>query len=517
MRKAKRCFFVGVCLILVSIINISSNAVAAEPKGKAVVVARSSSFVMRGGDCHTHRGSSGTSVVCLLHDGLASKGDDSKMYPAIAKRWEIDPSWKYMKFFLDERATFSNGAPVTAEDVKFSIERAMRKELRFVWGGEMRRCIDRVEAVNKHTVMVYLKMPYVSFLERNAQTIGIIPKAYAEKVGDKGFAKNPIGAGPFKMVDMKQDRQINVVARTEHYRKIPSVKEVSLKYVPENATRLSILQAGEADIVMIPHAHIDTVRKNPDLRIAWSKYGNMRTLIFSQLAFPDEPSPWHDIRVRKAAAYAINTKVIAENVYKGAAIADGNIVAPYHPGYDPSIKPHPYDPEKAKKLLTEAGYPNGFDTVMQTSALYKMDAQAVQASFAKVGIHAKFDLPEHGMWRKMLSAKKLKPVGVHPTPWWSGRVHPATALASTFDPKSAYTYTSDKELTAGWVALSKMIDKNEMAAQIKKMTKLYHEKLLRLNLWAQHTPYGLSKRVKHWVQPPGRVYPVNMEYLTLND
>jgi len=65
--------------------------------------------------------------------------------------------------------------------------------------------------------------------------------------------------------------------------------------------------------------------------------------------------------------------------------------------------------------------------------------------------------------------------------------------------------------------LSKMIDENEMAAQVKKMTKLYHEKLLRINLWAQHTPYGLSKRVKHWVQPPGRVYPVNIEYLTLNE
>ena len=137
--------------------------------------------------------------------------------------------------------------------------------------------------------------------------------------------------------------------------------------------------------------------------------------------------------------------------------------------------------------------------MIHNSVLYKMDAQAVQASLAKVGIRAKLDLPEHGMWRKMLGAKKLKPIGAHATPWWAGRVHPATAPASTFDPGSAYTYTPDEELTAGWIALSTMIDEKEMAAQVKKMTKLYHEKLLRLNLWAQHTPYGLSK----WIIFPG--------------
>jgi len=503
-------------VVLIAFLVAIPNAANAQQKGKIVVVARSS-FVMKGADCHTHRGSSGTSVVSLLHDGLAHKGNDSKIYPAVAKSWEIDPNWKYMKFFLDERATFSNGEPVTAEDVKFSIERAMRKELRFVWGGEARRCIDRVEVLDKHTVIMYLKMPYVSFLERTAQTLGIVPKAYVEKVGDGGFAKNPIGAGPFKLVDMKQDRYVKVVARKNHYRKTPSVKEVELKYVQETSTRLAILQAGEADIVMVPYAHIDLIRKNPNLKLTWSKYGNMRTLLFFAMAFPDKKSPWHDIRVRKAAAYAIDTKLIASKIYKGGAQADGNIVAPYHPGYDTNLKPHPYDPEKAKKLLAEAGYPDGFDTKIHNTVLYKMDAQAVQASLAKVGIRAKLDLPEHGMWRKMLGGKKLSPIGCHPTPWWAARIHPATALQSTFDPKSAYTYTPDKDLTDAWLKLTTMIDEKEIAAQVGVLTKLYHEKMLRINLWAQHTPYGLSKRIKFWEQPPGRVYPVNMEYVTLND
>jgi peptide/nickel transport system substrate-binding protein len=195
----------------------------------------------------------------------------------------------------------------------------------------------------------------------------------------------------------------------------------------------------------------------------------------------------------------------------------GNVVAPYHAGYDPDLKPIPYDPEKAKQLLAEAGYPKGFDTAINTSAVYKTGSQAIQASLAKVGIRVKLDLVEHGMWRKMLGAKKFRNFGNHPTPWWNGRIHPATALQSTFDPKSAYTYTPDKRLEEEWLKLSVMIDEKQIAEQVRLLTRLYHEKMLRLNLWAMHTPFGLSKKIMYWKNPPGRVYPVNLEYVTLKD
>lgn len=287
-------------------------------------------------------------------------------------------------------------------------------------------------------------------------------------------------------------------------------------YSQETQTRLAMAQAGETDITMISSEHIKIVKKDKNLKLAWCKYGYMRTLMFFALADPNYKGPLQDIRVRQAIAYAIDTKTIAERVFQGLAEPYGNLSAPYHPGYDPNLKPHPYDPEKAKQLLTEAGYPKGFELIMNSSTTYRLDSQAIQASLSKVGINAKQEIVESGAWRKMLAARKCKGIGVHPTPWWNGRIHPAAAFQSTFDTKSKYTYHNDKELEAEYKKLSTMIDEKDIAKQMKVMTKMYLEKKLRINLYAINNVYALSKKIKYWENPPGRVFPVNLEYVTLN-
>jgi len=471
---------------------------------------------MRGGDPATNGGSSGTAVIALLHEGLGYKDNDGKIYPGLAKSWKIDPNWKHITFYLNEKAKWGDGKPVTAEDVKFSIDRSKRDDLKWVFRGALKRKVDRVEVIDAKTARVHLKSPYPAFMDRASKILVIVPKHYVEKVGDVEFSKKPMGAGPFECVELKQDVVLKVRAKKEHYRKVPYVEYVDLHYIQESATRLAMLQTGEADIIMVEPEHIKIVQANPDLRMVWAKYGYLRTLLFYALATPDKPDPLLDIRVRKAIAYAIDTKTITKKLFHGMAEPWGNIVAPYHVGYDPSLKPYPYDLEKAKKLLAEAGYPNGFDTVINTTSVYKLGCQAVQASLTKIGIRAKLDLLEHGIWRKYLQGRKLKSMGVHPTPWWNGRLHPATALTSTFAPGNKYTYTDDDENAAEYKKLSVMIDEEEMAKQVKLLTKLYHEKMLRINLWAFHTPFGVGKRIKYFGMPPGRVYPVNFEHVQLN-
>lgn len=509
--------FMGVSFLSAALLLFFSVAAHAAQKGKIVVLGAVSGFVMRGGDPHTHGGSVGTTIVSLMYDGVAHKQNDSKIVPAIAKSWTIDSNWANIKFVLDERAKFTDGTPVSADDVKFSIDRAMRKEMRFVFGSELRRMVDRVEVVDKQTVIVHLKQPYPAFLDRSSKVLLVVPKAYVRKMGNEEFAKKPMGAGPFKFKSMQQDVYFDVVAKKEHYRKVPHVKEVSYRCVPEIQTRMAMLQTGEGDIAMLVTQMVGTVEKDPDLRIVRSKYGNMQTLLFYDMAFPDESSVWHDIRVRTAAAYAINTRVIAKKVLQGLVEPWGNLVAPYHPGFDPSLKPHPYDPEKAKELLAEAGYPNGFDTELGGSIAWKLQGQAVQANLSKVGIRAKLNMPEHGMWRKMLQGRKWRHIGINATPYWNGRMHPATALQSTLDPKSPHTYTPDKELGDAWAKMMGMVDEEELAAQVSLLTQLYLKKKLRINLWANHALYGLTKRIKYWENPPGRIFPVNLEYATLSE
>jgi len=290
--KGQGLLLTGVLVCFIIFIFAAPGAAKTVPKGKATIVV-STSFEMTGGDCHTNTGATGTTITSFLYDGLACKHPDGKLYPAIAKSWKIDTNWKNITCILDERATFADGTPVTAADVKFSIERAQRPELKFVFGGELRRYVEKVEIVNDHKVIIHLKNPYPAFMDRTAKILGVVPKAYVEKLGDAEFAKNPMGPGPYKFVKFKQDVFFDVVARDDHYRKIAHVKELHYMSVPEAQTRLAMLQTGEGDVVGIQAQHIPIVKKNPKLQLGWSKYTYLRNINFYACEFPDEPGwPW---------------------------------------------------------------------------------------------------------------------------------------------------------------------------------------------------------------------------------
>ena len=154
------------------------------PRGKVVVVTRMP-FNMKGADCLTAKSSIGEPLNNVLNDGLLRKKPDGKLYPALAKSWEIDPNWAYMKFTLDEKAKWGDGSPVTAADVKFTIDRGMEKNRPWIIGGELRRNVKNVEIVDNYNFIIHLKKPYPGFLDRCNRYIGVQPKTYFEKIGEE--------------------------------------------------------------------------------------------------------------------------------------------------------------------------------------------------------------------------------------------------------------------------------------------------------------------------------------------
>lgn len=515
-KKRQSLFLISALTCFLVFILLAPGAANAAPKGK-ITIAIPTAFEITGGDPHTNTGATGTTITSLLYDGLAHKKPDGKLYPALAKSWKIAANWSNIRLFLDERATFADGTPVTAADVKFSIERAMRPELKFVFGGEVKRNVKSIEIVNDHELIVYLNNAYPAFLDRTAKILATVPKAYVEKLGDAEFAKNPMGAGPFKFVKFKQDVFFDVVARDEHYRQVAHVKEVHYMSVAEDATRLAMLQTGEADVIGIVPQQIPIIRKDPKLQLGWSKYTYLRNINFYALADPKTPSPFHDKRVRMAVAYGIDREGISKNVMLGTTEPWSGCLAPYHAGFDPDAKPLPYDPEKARALLKAAGYPNGFDTVLYSDPPVKTSTEAIAASLKKVGIRAKVVIPEHATWTRMVREKKFGHMGSHPTPWWAGRTHPSTALQSTFAPSSPWTYVTTPELVAALNHLNEQIEDADIAKAARALNKIYLDLAYRVNLWAVHVPYGMSGRIKYWENVAGRIFPVGFEYLTLKD
>lgn len=502
------CFF---CLLLV----VPCQAEKA-PKGKIVVVT-AGTFGITGGDCHTASGGSALTFVSLIHDPLVISRPDGRLHPAVAKSWKFSEDAKSLRITIDDRAKFQDGASITAEDVKFSIERAMRPELKYVYGGDLRQKIDRFKILDDHNMIIYFKESYATFFDLHCQYFGVVPKAYVEKVGDAEYAKRPIGAGPFRMLDFKQDVYAEFEAVDNHYRQTPNVKRVRVLCVPEEATILAMLKSGEADVSTAPVSTFMELRYDPNARLVWSKFQSLDSLAFYDLAFPDVRTPFFDVRVRRAASYAINRKAICEKVLHGAAQEWGDILAPYHPGVDPNIPPPAYDPKKAEALLKEAGYPNGIDTTLAAFPTHRLKAQAMASDLAKVGIRTKLIVPEAGIYFRQLREKAFRGLGHHMGPWWAGKTHPGAALQSTMSSKTYWSYVTTPEAEAEQTKLESLTEEKDLAVQARKLSKIYRDSEIRYMLWANHIPFGVSKRVKQWEPNPGWINPGSLDLLQLVD
>jgi peptide/nickel transport system substrate-binding protein len=464
-------------------------------------------------DPHTIYGSNGTSIKGMVFDSLVTKDEKGTFKPALAESWQIAPDWSYVDFNLRKGVKFHNGDPFSADDVVFSFERAMREDLRFTWRSEFMRCIDRLEKLNDYQVRIHLKTPYPAIFDRCFEYFGIVPKKYIEKVGDEGFAKKPIGAGPFKVIKFERDVYLEVEAVENHYRQTPLTKHIKYMWVPESSTRLAMLKTGEADFIMLRPPQIPIVQRDQDLKIQWSKHTFLQTLCFFDLSHPED-SPFKDIRIRKATSLAIDRAGITKALSNGAEEPWGSFLAPYHLGYDPSIKADPYDPAKAKQLLVDAGYPNGFDTVLTTHPNMKPNFEAIAQELGKVGIRCKLNIPEAGTYSKTFVASGFRGIGYGSGPWWVGRGHPAVALDSHTTGSWSHNLAIP-EIKEAMRRLETAVGDENIAKQARALDDLLIKSKRRIPLWSTNIGYALGPKVADYPGVPGVVYPMNLEYLKM--
>src|SRR6202008_1252464 len=243
------------------------------------------------------------------------------------------------------------------EDVKFSFER-----YRGTSHDLMKARVARVETLDARHVRFTLKEPWPDFMVFYATATGagwIVPKKYLEQVGEDGFKKAPVGAGPYKVVSFTPGVELQLEAFDGYWRKVPSVKKLIFRSLPDETTRAAALKRGDVDVAYFLNGPIaEDVRRTPGLRLAAVR---SNTIFF--LAFRgqwDAPSPWHDQRVRPAASLAIDRRALNDAEQLGFAGLTGNVV-PRALDFALAIEPDPYDPARAKRLLAEAGFPRGVD------------------------------------------------------------------------------------------------------------------------------------------------------------
>jgi len=263
-------------------------------------------------------------VLYALHDALVKPMPKGQTTPSLAESWTASPDWKTYEFVLRNGIKFHNGDPVTAEDVRFSFERYR--------GGAAKLLKDRVKEVQvvdaRHVRFVMKESwpDFMTFYGTTASGAGwIVPKKYVEKVGDDGFTKAPIGAGPYRFVSLTPGVELVLEAFDGYWRKAPSVKRVVFKSVPDETTRAAALKRGEVDIAYYLTGPVaEDIRRTPGLKLSAARTNAVFFLDFVDQW--DPKSPWHDQRVRLAASLAIDRKAVNEAEALGFSGLTGNIV-----------------------------------------------------------------------------------------------------------------------------------------------------------------------------------------------
>src|SRR5215475_3209685 len=322
-----------------------------------------------------------------LHDALVKSMPGNPQTPSLAESWSESKDGLTYEFKLRQGVTFHNGDPLTAEDVKFSLER-----YHGIGAILFKDKLQAVEIVDPYLVRLHLKEPwpdFLTYLGTPATSVGwIVPKKYLERVGDDGFKKHPIGAGPYKFVSQKEGIELVLEAYEGYWRKVPHVKTLVMRSIPEDSTRLAMLKTGEADIayaMMGPMA--EEVKRDSKLTLAYSAGQGIFFIFFNEQS--DPKSPWHDLRVRQVLNYAIDRQALSEQQTLGMSPPTGNIV-PRAFEFALPIENDPATPEKARQLLKEAGYPNGFDAGDITAGPpYYALAEGVATYLQAVGIRVK--------------------------------------------------------------------------------------------------------------------------------
>src|SRR5215831_18270702 len=297
-------------------------------------------------------------VMYALHDAMLKPMPGGLTTPSLAESWTEAKDHLSYTFVLRKVVKFHNGEPVTADDVKFSWDRYKGASAKLLHDK-----VKEVQIVDPLHVRFVLHEPwpdFITFYGTTASGAGwIVPKKYVEKIGEDGFKTAPIGAGPYKLVSFKPGVEIVLEAFDGYWRKAPSVKRLVMRSMPEEATRAAALRAGEVDIAyLLSGPTADAVRKISGYRVVAPLLSGAFWLELTEQW--DPKSPWHDRRVRLAASHAIDRQAVNKAETLGFSRLTGNFV-PRIFQHAVAYEPPAYDPARARKLLAEAGYPNGFD------------------------------------------------------------------------------------------------------------------------------------------------------------
>jgi len=331
-----------------------------------------------------------------FYEGLFGFDKDMKLIPVLAESYDVSKDGLVYTIRLRKGVKFHDGTDFKADAVKANLDRVTNPDNKLKRYGLYNNNIAKTDVVDDYTARITLKTPFSPFINQLAHpsTVMISPAAL-KQYGNKDIAFHPVGTGPFKFVEWKATDYLKVAKFDGYWKKgYPKVDTITWKPVIDNNTRAAVMQTGEAHFTFpVPYEMADVLKAKPDLELVAAP-----SIVLRYLSMNTQQKPFDNPKVRQAIAYAINKEALAKVAFSGYATpAEG--VVPKGVEYADNLGAWPYDIAKAKQLLTEAGYPNGFETELW-SAYNHTTAQKVtqflQQQLQQIGIKTKITLLEAG-------------------------------------------------------------------------------------------------------------------------
>jgi peptide/nickel transport system substrate-binding protein len=430
-------------------------------------------------------------VLYPLHDALVKPMPGNINAPALAESWTVSRDGITYEFVIRKNAKFHNGDPVTADDVKFTFDRYKGASASLLKGK-----VKDVQIVAPNRVRFVLKEAwgdFMAFYGTSATGAGwIVPKKYIEKVGEDGFKKAPVGAGPFKFVSFNPGVELVLEAFPEYWRKPPQVKRMIMRSIPDESTRAAAVKTGEVDFAyLFSGAIAEDLRRSPGVKVVAPIVYGVYWLDF--LDQWDPKSPWHDRRVRQAASLALDRNAINQAEMIGLGRIAGAFVPPEF-DFALRLEPPPFDPKRAKQLMVEAGYPNGFDAGDLTPLPpYTALGEAVGGFLQGIGIRSKVRAMERAAYLAAWREKKIHGLLIGAT---GAAGNAAARLESFFTKGGIYAYGSLPEIDDLFQRQAKELDRKKREELLHQIQKLVADRTLAAPIFQQAFIWGVGPRVE---------------------
>jgi peptide/nickel transport system substrate-binding protein len=352
-----------------------------------------------------------------------------------------------------------------------------------------------VEIVDPYRVRFLLNAPWPDFLAFYATpatgAAWIVPKKYIERAGEDGFKRQPVGLGPYRFVRMDPGVELVLEANEQYWRMRPSIKRIVIKGIPDRTTRLAMLKTGEADIAyLMIGVEAATVKSDPRLRLAQVVSSATWWLDFPEQWNPK--SPWHDRRVRLAANLAIDKQTVNEAERLGFSRLTGSIV-PSVMEFALRIEPRPFDPGQAKRLLAEAGYPNGFDAGDLTPVPpFTSFGESIANYLAALGIRTRVRSMERATFFESWRAKKLSGIIMGAS---AGLGNAPARLEAFVVTTGTYAYGGHPDIDEMFRHQMQERDRGKREAILHRIQRLMHERVMHAPIFEPATLHGVGPRV----------------------